>query len=95
MKNRTTGEKGLSSQLFRPDTVKMLRTLAMNKVKLVNEIAELRKQYPDEYVAFHAGEVVGHSKDRTKLKADLGKKFETIDHIAIQFVCSREVQLIL
>lgn len=83
------------TQLFRPDTVKILRTLATNKVKLVNRREELRKKYPDEYVAIHENNVVGHDKDFDKLKRDLQQKFGMIDHIAVEFISAQKVQLIL
>lgn len=83
------------TQLFRPDTVKVLRTLAMNKVGLVNRREELRKKYPDEYVAINKNSVVGHNKDLNKLREDLQKKFGVIDHIAIEFISAQKVQLIL
>lgn len=85
----TTGE------LFRPDTVKILRTLAKNRVELIDSINELRKKYPDEYVAFHENEVVGHAKDDNVLRSSLLKKYGAIEHIAIQFISSKELQLIL
>lgn len=84
-----------TSQLFRPDTVKILRTLGKNKVRLVDRREELRRKYPDEYVAFHDDNVVGHDKDFEKLKAALQRKYGTIDHVAIEFISSKKVQLIL
>jgi hypothetical protein len=85
----------MAKQLFRPDTVQKLRTLAVNKVRLVDSMNELRKEYPDEYVAFHEDEVVAHSKDESVLKASLLEKYGTTEYIAIQFVSSKELELIL
>jgi hypothetical protein len=85
----------MEKQLFRPDTVQKLRTLAENKVRLVDSMSELRKNYPDEYVAFHEHEVVAHSKEESILKASLLEKYGTTEYIAIQFISSKEMQLIL
>jgi hypothetical protein len=82
-------------ELFRPDTVKILRILAKNRVELIDNVNELRKKYPDEYVAFHENEVVGHDEDENVLRTSLLRKYGSIEHIAIQFISRKELQLIL
>jgi len=73
-----------------------LHLLLENKAWLKERMNDLRKEYPDEYIAVNQGEIVGHNKDLMKLLKDLRKKFgEPIDHIAIDFVTPKKIELIL
>ncbi|MEA2089917.1 MAG: DUF5678 domain-containing protein [Thermoproteota archaeon] len=70
--------------------------LLENKAWLNEQIDKLRGEYPDEYVAVNQGEIVGHNKDLAKLLKTLRSQFgKFIDHIAIDFVSKKKIELIL
>lgn len=73
-----------------------LNMLLQNKLWLSERMDRLRKEYPDEYVAVDQGKIVGHDKNLAKLMKRLRRQFgKHIDHIAIDFVSAKKIELIL
>lgn len=57
---------------------------------------ELKKNYPEEYVAVYKEKVVDHDSDLDKLLARLEKKYpENGGKIAIDYVTTEEIELVL
>lgn len=70
--------------------------LLQNKLWMSRQMDRLRTEYPDEYVAVDQGRIVGHNKDIAKLVKALRKQFgKHTDHVAIDFVSPKKIELIL
>jgi len=56
----------------------------------------LRETYPDEYVAVHKQEVVGHHTDISALLEHLKQQYPNDNaHIPVEFISKEDVQYIL
>ncbi|MFQ6134380.1 MAG: DUF5678 domain-containing protein [Nitrososphaerales archaeon] len=57
---------------------------------------DLKKQYPDKYVAVHDGEVVDHDKTYIHLIQRLKKRYADISSFVVEYVSGeRQVRLIV
>jgi len=57
---------------------------------------ELKKTFKDEWIAVMDGKVIDHDKDLVKLVERLRKKYpKKYEQIAVEFIESKEVELIL
>lgn len=78
-----------------PEATQNLDKAAKNMVWLANNRNNLRKSYPNKYVAVDDEEVVSSNEDVKKLILELKTKYKNVDHIAIDYVGEKEVELIL
>ena len=81
--------------IHNPDAVRRLRQLQINMVWITANREELRRKYPDEYVAVDEGEVIAHSKELSHLKDQLKSRFTNFHHVAVDFVGKEELEMIL
>lgn len=88
-------EKLIPSKEERRRIPAQLRRLGNNTVWLIDHYDELRKRYPDEYVAVHQGKVLDHDKNIGKLLRRLEAKYKETTHMAIEFVSKKDFRLIL
>ena len=57
---------------------------------------ELSRKYPDEYVAVYNCRIVDHDRDLDRLISRINRKYKDSSRvIAVEFVSSRKVELIL
>jgi hypothetical protein len=57
---------------------------------------ELKRQYPEEYVAIYKHQVVAHSSEMNKLMEELEKRYgELSKSIAIKYITPRKEEMIL
>ena len=57
---------------------------------------ELKKTFKDEWIAVMDGKVIDHDKDLARLVERLRKKYpKKYEQIAVEFIASKEVELIL
>ena len=57
---------------------------------------DLKKQYPDEWVAVFKEKVVDHDSDLRRLMGRLDVKYpEDKGHIAVEFVTPKKIEMIL
>lgn len=67
-----------------------------DSVWLNDHYDQLKKQYPDEWVACLNKEIVDHDKNLKKLRARLAQRYPQIsNYMAVLFVSSKKVELIL
>ena len=81
--------------LHNPEAREKLNRLGENMIWIIANRESLRKNHPDEYVAVDGGKVIAHNKDLSKLMAYLKSKLRDIDHVAVDFVGKKEVEMIL
>jgi hypothetical protein len=74
---------------------KRLRQLQDGMVWIVAHREELRKKYPNEYIAVDKNKVVAHTREIVDLKKKLKSKFENFEHVAVDFIGEEEPELIL
>ncbi len=67
-----------------------IREMNENRIYLDKYSEDLRKKYPDMYVAVFKGKIVGNDPDMKKLIVHMRKKFGNIDTILIEFISGED-----
>lgn len=74
----------------------ILSTYGENIKWIREHYEELKKTFKDEWIAVMDGKVIDHDKDLVKLVRRLRKKYpKKYEQIAIEFIATKEVELIL
>ena len=56
---------------------------------------ELVKQYPDQWIAVHRKEVIGHNKDLLSLVRELRKSGLPLQNIALEMLGTKDIPVVL